>query len=146
MLPEKEFPVNDPTAEGSEEKTIPQKPEDDVTPAGNPLVDSDESIGRNGDLISDEDSDTSPRNIFSDPTVAAHYVSVYEKAHYECRHVFDPTLAWTKKEEKTVIRKLDWHGKTSGKLLEDDSASEVKNAYLPCSLHLGLCNVLRITN
>jgi len=41
--------------------------------------------------------------------VAEHYVNVYEKAHYECRHVFDPDLKWTENEEKTVIRKLDWH-------------------------------------
>ncbi|KAF8867334.1 allantoate permease [Acephala macrosclerotiorum] len=79
-----------------------------------------EGIAQNGTLatgdlvnqglaVSDEESDASSKNIFVDPDVAAHYVSVYEKAHYECRHVFDPDLTWTKQEEKTVIRKLDWH-------------------------------------
>jgi hypothetical protein len=67
---------------------------------------------REGAAVSDEDSNTSPTNIFADPAVAAHYASVYEKSQYECRHVFDPELEWTKKEEKRVIRKLDWHGKS----------------------------------
>jgi MFS transporter, ACS family, DAL5 transporter family protein len=49
-------------------------------------------------------------HIFADPEVAAYYVKVYEKAHYECRHVFDPTLTWTKEEEKKIVRKLDWRG------------------------------------
>jgi hypothetical protein len=51
----------------------------------------------------------STTNIFSDSEVAAQYVSVYNEAKYERRHVFDPDLMWTKKEEKGVIRKLDWH-------------------------------------
>lgn len=61
-----------------------------------------------------------PANVFSDPEIAAHYTAVYEKAKYECRHVFDPDLEWTRKEEKRVVRKLDWHGKikSSSTLLE----------------------------
>jgi hypothetical protein len=35
---------------------------------------------------------------------------VYEKAQYECRHVLDADLTWTKEEEKKLVRKLDWHG------------------------------------
>ena len=50
-------------------------------------------------------------NIFSDPEIVAHYRSVYEKAKYECRHVFDPEVTWEPDEEKRLIRKLDWHGK-----------------------------------
>lgn len=69
-------------------------------------------VNQEGLALSDEESDGSSKNIFVDPNVAAHYVSVYEKAHYECRHVFDPELTWTKQEEKSVIRKLDWHGKS----------------------------------
>ena len=46
---------------------------------------------------------------FSDPKVAAYYVSVYEKSRYEARHVFDPDLEWTKQEERKLVRKLDWH-------------------------------------
>ena len=49
------------------------------------------------------------RNPFSDPDVALYYATLYEKAQYECRHVFDPTLEWTQEEEKKLVRKLDWH-------------------------------------
>lgn len=47
-------------------------------------------------------------NIFKDPEIAAYYRQVYEDSTYECRHVFDPHLTWTKEEEKALIRKLDW--------------------------------------
>lgn len=48
-------------------------------------------------------------NPFADPAVAERYVIIYEKAQYECRHVFDPGLTWTPDEEKVLVRKLDWH-------------------------------------
>lgn len=48
-------------------------------------------------------------NPFRDPDVAARYALLYEKAQYECRHVFDPTMTWTPAEEKKLVRKLDWH-------------------------------------
>jgi hypothetical protein len=48
-------------------------------------------------------------NPFSDPDVADYYVALYEKSQYECRHVFDPTLEWSKEEERKLVRKLDWH-------------------------------------
>lgn len=48
-------------------------------------------------------------NIFADPEVAAFYAELYEKAQYECRHVFDPNLQWTPQEERRIVRKLDWH-------------------------------------
>lgn len=47
-------------------------------------------------------------NPFADPDVAERYALIYEKAQYECRHVFDPTLTWTAEEEKALVRKLDW--------------------------------------
>ncbi|KAF2137134.1 uncharacterized protein K452DRAFT_278940 [Aplosporella prunicola CBS 121167] len=50
----------------------------------------------------------SDNHVFSDPTVAEYYMSVYEKADYECRHEFDPKFEWTPEEEKALIRKLDW--------------------------------------
>ncbi|KAF9895354.1 hypothetical protein FE257_000258 [Aspergillus nanangensis] len=57
-----------------------------------------------------EDSiDGHGNNPFADPEVAERYALVYEKAQYECRHVFDPTLTWTAQEEKKLVRKLDWH-------------------------------------
>ena len=48
-------------------------------------------------------------NPFTDPAVAEHYRQVYEKAKYECRHVFDPDLEWTPKEERKLVWKIDWH-------------------------------------
>ena len=48
-------------------------------------------------------------NPFADPVVAERYALVYEKAQYECRHVFDPTLTWTAKEETALVWKLDLH-------------------------------------
>lgn len=48
-------------------------------------------------------------NPFADPAVAERYAQVYEKAQYECRHVFDPTLTWTAKEESALVWKLDLH-------------------------------------
>lgn len=49
-------------------------------------------------------------NIFADPEVRDYYKQVYEDAQYECRHVFDAEAAWSKEEERRVVRKLDWHG------------------------------------
>ncbi|KAJ4393231.1 hypothetical protein N0V93_002439 [Gnomoniopsis smithogilvyi] len=53
-------------------------------------------------------STTFQKNPFLDQDVAAHYRELYEKAQYECRHVFDPSLEWTPAEEKAIVRKLDW--------------------------------------
>ncbi|KAF2089557.1 putative MFS transporter [Saccharata proteae CBS 121410] len=47
------------------------------------------------------------QNPFANPDVAEHWRQVYEKAQYECRHVFDPDMTWTPEEEKALIRKLD---------------------------------------
>lgn len=69
-------------------------------------------ITKDGAVINaGEDSDDGASfNIFSDPEVKAHFIEVYEKAHYECRHVFDAELVWSPEEEKKLVRKLDWHG------------------------------------
>lgn len=56
----------------------------------------------------DEELSTDGDNPFADPEVAERYAILYEKAQYECRHVFDPTLTWTPEEEKAIVRKLDW--------------------------------------
>lgn len=53
--------------------------------------------------------DESPKNIFSDPKIAAHYADVYEKSQYECRHLFDPEFSWSKEEERKTVRKNDWN-------------------------------------
>lgn len=57
----------------------------------------------------DLDEKVDPTNPFADPKVAAHWAEVYENAQYECRHVVDPTLEWTPKEEKALVRRLDFH-------------------------------------
>lgn len=47
-------------------------------------------------------------NPFSDPDVAERYRQVYDKAHYECRHLFDPELTWTEEEERRLVKRTDW--------------------------------------
>jgi hypothetical protein len=47
-------------------------------------------------------------NPFLDPEVTERYREVYEKAHYECRHLFDPELTWTPEEERRLVRRTDW--------------------------------------
>jgi hypothetical protein len=70
-------------------------------------------ITKDGVVVLAKDSEKDPftRNIFSDPEIVAYYRAVYEKAKYECRHIFDPQFTWESDEEKRLIRKLDWHGK-----------------------------------
>jgi hypothetical protein len=69
-------------------------------------------ITKDGTVISTQESDSSlSANVFADPEVKAYYIDVYEKASYECRHVFDADLTWSAEEEKKLVRKLDWHGK-----------------------------------
>lgn len=60
------------------------------------------------DTRDDSGSGTAGENPFSDPDVAERYRLVYERAHYECRHVFDPQLTWTPEEEKQLLRRIDW--------------------------------------
>ncbi|RDW63616.1 allantoate permease-2 [Coleophoma cylindrospora] len=65
-------------------------------------------ITKDGTFVAANGESGFGNNIFLDPEVAEHYRLVYEKAQYECRHVFDPQLTWTQEEEKQLIRKLDW--------------------------------------
>lgn len=53
-------------------------------------------------------SDRKASNPFADPEVATFYRSLYESTKYECLEAFDPDFQWTPKEEKKIIRKLDW--------------------------------------
>jgi hypothetical protein len=67
-----------------------------------------ESASTSEDSGSGEEFEDIATNPFLNPDVAAHWRQVYEEAEYECRHVFDSTLVWTEREEKAVIRKVDW--------------------------------------
>jgi hypothetical protein len=68
-------------------------------------------VTKDGVVVSTQETDASlSTNIFDDPEVKAYYIGVYEKAKYECRHVFDADLQWSKEEEKKIVRRLDWHG------------------------------------
>lgn len=58
--------------------------------------------------VEDIDGDYGSYNnhIFSDPKVAEYWAHVYEKAQYEGRHRFDPTITWSAAEEKRLKRKV----------------------------------------
>lgn len=47
-------------------------------------------------------------NPFLDDNVANYYTRLYEQSQYECRHVFDPLLRWSRDEEAAVVLKLDF--------------------------------------
>ena len=106
-------PQNDPSETTSRSSTsekdlkVPPRTDNDlelVTSKGNVVT-------KNGAVFSTEESSTSlSSNIFKDPEVKEYFVDLYEKAQYECRHVFDADAEWSEEEEKAVIRKLDWKG------------------------------------
>lgn len=78
-----------------------------IIPSNAVLVsDKDNIITDDGELIvtSSEDEE----NVFRDPEIAEYYRQLYEKSKYECRHLFDPELEWTKKEESAVVWRLEW--------------------------------------
>lgn len=62
------------------------------------------SVGSTDSLPFEEKFRSNP---FFDPKVAEYYRNLYEDAQYECRHVLDPALEWTKEEEKRGLRKID---------------------------------------
>ncbi|KAL4810696.1 major facilitator superfamily domain-containing protein [Aspergillus unguis] len=66
-----------------------------------------QSAGKDGTFeIIEEETSSNP---FADAEVAERYALIYEKAQYECRHVFDPEMTWSKEEETAIVRKVDWH-------------------------------------
>ncbi|OJD30342.1 major facilitator superfamily transporter [Diplodia corticola] len=61
-----------------------------------------------GDVEIQGDYGSGREHIFSDPKVADYWRDVYEKAHYEGRHRFDPNFTWSAQEELKLKRKVDW--------------------------------------
>ncbi|KAF9030118.1 allantoate permease [Hymenopellis radicata] len=53
----------------------------------------------------DLDSTATKRSVYDDPNLAPHY---WPKKEYENLHRFDPTVRWTVREEKALVRKIDW--------------------------------------
>jgi MFS family permease len=70
------------------------------------------ALGHTTVIEVESDADTSSivstPHIFQDPEVAEHYRSIYEKSKYEGRHLFDPELTWTEKEEKDLVKKTEF--------------------------------------
>ncbi|KAF4563801.1 MFS transporter superfamily protein [Pleurotus pulmonarius] len=59
---------------------------------------------RRGEKI-DLDSIATRRSVYDDPALAPHYLP---KKEYENLHRFDPKVRWTVREERTLVRKIDW--------------------------------------
>lgn len=58
---------------------------------------------------SDDESKVSiDKNPFSDTEVAEYYRALYNESNYESRQAFDPEFYWTDKEEKRLVRKLNY--------------------------------------
>ncbi|KAF2716405.1 putative pantothenate transporter [Polychaeton citri CBS 116435] len=74
-----------------------------------PGIDPSKDIKASIKTASTFSDDSLSQNPFLDAKIAEYYRGVYERANYECRHVFDPNLEWTPKEERKLVRKLDWH-------------------------------------
>ncbi|ODQ58551.1 hypothetical protein WICANDRAFT_34521 [Wickerhamomyces anomalus NRRL Y-366-8] len=72
------------------------------TNKSNRVVEDIESLSS---TITNTDDDKNP---FKNPEIAKYWSGVYEKAQYECRHLFDPHFTWTKAEERKLVWKLEY--------------------------------------
>ncbi|KAJ9611995.1 hypothetical protein H2200_003590 [Cladophialophora chaetospira] len=106
--------VSEVPAQGYEEKTVGDK-EASTAAASAPTSDDASSIE---DI--DGDYGSYANHVFSDPKVAEYWRNVFEKAHYEGRHRFDPNFTWSAAEEKRLKRKL-----TAAEAISDDMLPEL---------------------
>jgi hypothetical protein len=71
-----------------------------------PVSDENSSSDRSEDEEVDGDYGSYSSHPFTDPKVAAYWRGIYERAKYEGRHRFDPSLTWTATEEKRLKRRV----------------------------------------
>lgn len=58
-------------------------------------------------VSSDDLAPLAVEHVFQDPKKLESWSAVYEDAKYEGLHRFDPSFVWTKKEERSVLRKTE---------------------------------------